>query len=175
MSRTRVTMLLGCMGLTLAGGCGQAASEPELLKPCDTDAECGPELECICVVCTRRCSSDSACADVSAGARCAPRVSAPFADYCQSDEPEQLCVGAAETRTPLLGRPYDPAGCYGAPQLAGESTWNKTCLDIPTYALDPQVNCWLFPTTCLPDGFIDADINPLIAPLPCNRTDAQCR
>lgn len=172
-------MLLGGValgGVALAvGGCGRAASEEaELLQSCANGEACGAELECICDVCTRGCSSDAACAELSSEARCTPRVSAPFADYCQSAAPRQICVGAAESHTPLMGRPYDPAGCYAAPQLAGENTWGEDCLEIATYAVDPQLNCWLFPTTCLPDGFSDADINPLIDPIPCDRTGAEC-
>lgn len=174
-NRICIGLLLCNVVLAVSGGCGKADSGSDWLKPCDgADEECGADLECLCGVCTQGCESDAACSDLSPEARCTPKVSAPYADNCQAGEPRLICEGPAKSNTPLIGRPYDPRGCYGTPQLAGYNTWGTPCRDVESYAIDPQVNCWLFPTTCLPDGFINADINPLVNPIPCNRTNIEC-
>jgi hypothetical protein len=188
MKRSRVWMLLACWALGAATGCGKASSERgrggenDWLQRCSTSAsstsagstsyECGPDLECVCGVCTRACSSDSACTSLSEEGRCSESATAPFASACELDAPEQICVRAPSeggAPAPRLGRRFDVAGqCYGALELAGYSAAGaaQACL-YPDVVGVRQGDCWQFPGGCLPDGFFDAHENPLVDPVPC--------
>jgi hypothetical protein len=127
----------------------------------------------VCGVCTRACSSDSACDRVSADSRCSEPASTQYASACQSGAPEKICVrapNAGASGAAIRGMPFDTAAnCYGAEELAGFGPQGADgdCFDVQTVAVAPGGACWLFPTTCLPDGFTDAGENPLLDPPPC--------
>jgi len=165
------TLLAGsvlALALALAGGCGQAVSTPSLggethwLVKCggDVASPCGPELECICGVCTRVCSDAADCAGVASGATCGSRQETPFAGACESQAPERVCAPSAntdvvDTRGQIEGMRYDSRGCFRASTVAGTSATRDTayCPLVQTFARDPQGDCWRFVNGCIPDGF----------------------
>jgi hypothetical protein len=190
MKRTRTWLLLGSLALAAAGGCGKAASEPQLggethwLQRCSADgadvSECGPELQCVCGVCSRACETDAECAGVSTEGRCSARQTTQYASACRPDAPQRLCVRAPTdtgSPTPRLGRRYDATrSCYGALELAGDSSEGaaQACLYPNVIGIRAGGECWQFPDGCLPDGFEDANQNPLIDPLPCPYAERLC-
>ncbi len=112
MKRISSWILLGGMGLglclSLGSGCGLARSEAfggetHWLQSCGSPgsgaAECGPNLDCVCGVCTAPCSDDSSCSNLNDDARCAVRNATPYASSCESRAPERLCVRSADVST----------------------------------------------------------------------------
>lgn len=56
----------------------------------------------------------------------------------------------------LDGRPFNEAsGCFEESSVAGQSSCGSGD-DALTYALSPSGECWMLPSTCLPDGFTPA-------------------
>jgi hypothetical protein len=57
--------------------------------------------------------------------------------------------------------------------LAGFGTEGApSCRPFQTVAIPPGGGrYWLFPSPCLPDGFLDASFNPLLDPPPCGLLD----
>jgi hypothetical protein len=54
----------------------------------------------------------------------------------------------------VLGRRYDAElGCFEDTEVAGTTEASDVCDDAIGIALDPALDCWWFPNTCLPDGF----------------------
>lgn len=175
------------MGGSAIGGCGEASSRPDpmlrdaprWLQQCSAGSgtmECGSfSLACACNVCTRACSSDADCTGTNFEGVCVEPATTAYANACQNTAPAKICVRAPGTGIPRLGMPFDDAfSCYGAEELAGFSSEGASeCRPLKTVAASPGANprCWLFPDTCLPDGFIDANINPLLDPPPCGLPD----
>src|SRR5262245_42726199 len=92
-------------GLTLGlvGACGKAGSgmlggETHWRTSCDEAAECGPDLACICGVCSSSCSDDAGCGGFGSDARCGSREATAYASSCTSSqsEPERLCVRSSD-------------------------------------------------------------------------------
>jgi len=100
-------------GLTLAA-CSpsngpQTGSQTNWLVSCDSSAECGAGLECVCGACTATCLSDRACADL-AGASCvAPSETGSIA----------LCGGQAPPINLCLARCGEEGSCTGGTSCIG--------------------------------------------------------
>jgi hypothetical protein len=167
-------LVLASLCFGSVGACGKAGSGDQLggethwLRPCASDDECGPTLECRCGVCTRVCDAASSCAGLGSEAQCAASGDTEFASACEGGSPTRLCVQSQNIQpvemngTPIWGMPYEAdAVCFGAMEVAGTAANrdDSTCLPIQTLANDPEGNCWRFTSTCLPDGF--APLNPL--------------
>lgn len=97
MNRARVWVSLGLwpvLAALLSTACGdatrppggQAGSETNFLRGCDATCESG--LECICGVCTRRCSSNGECAALAKGAAC---ISESEGSLTCADAPSAAC------------------------------------------------------------------------------------
>jgi hypothetical protein len=188
MKRTGMWLLLASLGMSLGGACGQATSSDELggethwLRSCNGNdaAECGPNLECVCGVCTSACAEDASCAGISAEARCAARETTSYASDCAASAPPRLCVrtespgGDGENGTLLYGRRYDERGCFGAQEIAGyaPSAEDRDCSAEVTYASNGPDTCWLFPNSCLPEGF--ALLSPFVVADGCTDVRDLC-
>lgn len=183
---------LTCIALVfaLAAGCGKTVGsdlggETHWLKNCDTQAECGSELACLCGVCTRSCDASEGCGDLGSSAECLDRDAAPFGSGCTSEAPPRLCAQSedpdgsnepGDTREQLSASRYDEANdCFGPREIAGRAPTpgELLCNDAMTHALDAEGSCWLFPSTCLPLGFSEIDTASAELP-PCRQTFRYC-
>ena len=176
MKLSSMRILLASLGIGLIGACGQATSgemlggETHWLRECTGRGaeECGPNLDCVCGVCTSACSVDASCAGLGGSAACRARETTEYAAACESRAPERLCVrgaseepGGADTpvdgsRMPIQGMRYDAVrNCLEPMAVAGFATSSAgglTCDDALSYGLTDD-ECWRFPSSCLPDGF----------------------
>lgn len=67
------------------------------------------------------------------------------------------CGNEPGARVTLEGSRYDADGaCFGPREPAGPVPFSgdPICGAALTHALDPDGACWLFPSTCLPEGFV---------------------
>jgi hypothetical protein len=179
-------LVLGGLGLGGLGACGKAGPGEQVgggthwLKHCSgsggSGAECGPELECVCGVCTAACEADSACAELGSDAQCARSNQTEFAGGCTAAAPERICVRAESLEpgssqepegpieVPIQGMRFDGT-CLRPPELAGYMTTDNEplCDDALTFAFAGE-DCWRVPSSCLPDGFVRASIEVITSP-----------
>lgn len=174
-------LVLGGLGLGGLEACGKAGSgeqvggETHWLRHCsetgDSEAECGPDLECACGVCTAACDTDSACEALDSAARCSRPSATEFASACVMAVPERICVRAQNQTpevsegVPLEGLRYNAErDCLEPLAVAGTMAMDLPCSAAVTYAFRGD-ECWQFPGSCVPDDF--AVRGPIFVEDPC--------
>lgn len=187
MKRIGVVAVWVALGLAFGAGCGKAADvefggETHWLMSCDTDAECGSKLACLCGVCTLGCSDEGSCSELGTQARCLPPT--PSAEGCRAGTPALVCARAdalepnesPELSGPVLaGARYDELNdCFRPAGSLGDSPAGLPCADAETHAVDAQGSCWLFESTCLPEGFTALDALPGNRAYACRETFRFC-
>src|SRR5262245_11425183 len=113
----RRVFLIACLtGLGSAAGCGstksQEGTETNWLSTCMTDADCGPNAQCICAVCTVPCESSASCPAPPAPDSCAQNQAA-LQSLCGATSPPQgLCFhGCTATQGCAAGYQCVDASC----------------------------------------------------------------
>ncbi len=100
----------GCGGKTeAAGGTG---SETNWLVRCETDAECGSNLSCLCEICTRPCQNENQCGQ---GSQCVPSTAR---SSCDAEEVTALCVPSCATLNCDDGQLCTAGACVDAVDAA---------------------------------------------------------
>lgn len=69
-------------------------SESHFLSPCDSDADCRGDYQCICSLCTKSCSSSDECTFGSSTVACVDPSASPFDTVCgvDTDGPDGVCL-----------------------------------------------------------------------------------
>ena len=98
-------------------------SESHFLTACRAESDCGPQLSCICNVCTVLCSDVDLCGDVSTGASCVSvdtggfcRGASAAGDFCGVPCDGDACPSGLSCR---LGQ------CVGPYQCPAGSSWDE--------------------------------------------------
>ena len=96
LSKLGIAYRLFALCLGLCSACAkskspEAGTNTNWLQACDTTADCEGEGECLCGVCTLRCTSDAACAPVGKAVECTKAS----ADRCTDGTTGSVCLPAA--------------------------------------------------------------------------------
>ena len=116
-------LLLGAIACGGSSQRGVTDTRTNWLTPCESEAECGSALSCLCGACTRSCENASDCSDLSEEATCGS-----LNDACEAGQ--RVCMAQsspAATTAGAAGRGGAPGGGKGGdPATSGSSGGGTT-------------------------------------------------